>query len=336
MPAPEPDKTSVVVHPLVLLSVVDHYNRACKDKGGTKRAVGILLGSWKGGLLDVANSFAVPFEEVAPAKGQEDAEPIYFLDHDYLETMFSMFRKVNATERIVGWYHTGPKLRSGDVKINEVIRRFVPNPILVIVDPNPKQLGLPVSAYVCVEEVHDDGTPTTKTFEHVPSEMGAEEAEEVGVEHLLRDIKDIGMTGTLTDKIQNQQKSLKGLHSHLADIHNYLGLVVEGRLPVNHQISYLMQNVFNLIPNMESESFVSAMTVKTSDQLLVMYLGSLVRATIALHNLIDNKIENMQAEKDVDDKEKAKAKAAEDKAAAKDGEAASGADATKSDDAPTK
>lgn len=31
-----------------------------------------------------------------------------------------------------------------------------------------------------------DGTPTSKSFEHVPSEIGAEEAEEVGVEHLLR------------------------------------------------------------------------------------------------------------------------------------------------------
>ena len=31
-----------------------------------------------------------------------------------------------------------------------------------------------------------DGTPTTKTFEHIASEIGAEEAEEVGVECLLR------------------------------------------------------------------------------------------------------------------------------------------------------
>ena len=31
-----------------------------------------------------------------------------------------------------------------------------------------------------------DGTPTSKTFDHVASEIGAEEAEEVGVEHLLR------------------------------------------------------------------------------------------------------------------------------------------------------
>ena len=30
------------------------------------------------------------------------------------------------------------------------------------------------------EVIHDDGSPTEKTFEHVPTEIGAEEAEEVG------------------------------------------------------------------------------------------------------------------------------------------------------------
>ena len=56
----------------------------------------------------------------------------------------------------------------------------------VIIDAEPKTVGLPTEAYRAVEEVHDDGSPTTKTFEHVASEIGAEEAEEVGVEHLLR------------------------------------------------------------------------------------------------------------------------------------------------------
>ena len=72
-----------------------------------------------------------------------------------------------------------------------------------------------------MEEVHDDGTPTTKTFEHVPSEIGAEEAEEVGVEHLLRDIKDTTV-GTLSQKITNQLMGLKGLEMKLKDMHNYL------------------------------------------------------------------------------------------------------------------
>ena len=63
----------------------------------------------------------------------------------------------------------------------------ISRPLLqVIIDAEPKTVGLPTEAYRAVEEVHDDGSPTTKTFEHVASEIGAEEAEEVGVEHLLR------------------------------------------------------------------------------------------------------------------------------------------------------
>lgn len=47
---------NVTVHPLVLLSVVDHYNRVAKDT--KKRVVGVLLGSVSKGEVDVTNSFA--------------------------------------------------------------------------------------------------------------------------------------------------------------------------------------------------------------------------------------------------------------------------------------
>lgn len=48
--------TSVVVHPLVLLSVVDHQARAAR--GTKRRVVGILLGQNDGKKINVANSFA--------------------------------------------------------------------------------------------------------------------------------------------------------------------------------------------------------------------------------------------------------------------------------------
>lgn len=50
--------TKVIIHPLVLLSVVDHYTRMSKI-GNQKRVIGVLLGCWKQkGVLDVSNSFA--------------------------------------------------------------------------------------------------------------------------------------------------------------------------------------------------------------------------------------------------------------------------------------
>merc|ERR1712066_668806 len=287
------DLEKVVVHPLVLLSVVDHFNRMGKI-GNQKRVVGLLLGSWSSkGVLDIANSFAIPFDE------DDKDKDVWFLDHEYLENMYNMFRKVNAKERVVGWYHTGPKLHQNDILINDLIRKYCPNSVLVIIDPKPTRVGLPTEAYKVVEEIHDDGTPTSKTFEHVPSEIGAEEAEEVGVEHLLRDVKDTTV-GTLSQKITNQLMGLKGLEIKLKDMHNYLQQVVDEKLPMNHQITYLLQDIFNLLPDVTNPQFVKSINVNTNDQMLVLYTSSLIRSIIALHNLINNKINNKKDEKDKD------------------------------------
>ncbi|XP_047987442.1 26S proteasome non-ATPase regulatory subunit 7 [Leguminivora glycinivorella] len=289
MPSQEVVTTKVVVHPLVLLSVVDHFNRMGKI-GNQKRVVGVLLGCWRAkGVLDVSNSFAVPFDE------DDKDKSVWFLDHDYLENMYGMFKKVNAREKVVGWYHTGPKLHQNDVAINELIRRYCPNSVLVIIDAKPKDLGLPTEAYRAVEEVHDDGSPTTRTFEHVPSEIGAEEAEEVGVEHLLRDIKDTTV-GSLSQRITNQLLGLRGLHSQLTEIRDYLLQVGQGSLPMNHQIIYQLQDIFNLLPDIANDNFIDNLYIKTNDQSLVVYLAALVRSIIALHNLINNKITNRDAE----------------------------------------
>lgn len=289
---------SVTVAPLVLLSVVDHYNRIAKDT--KKRVVGVLLGDNTGSTIHVKNSFAIPFEE------DEKNSSVWFLDHNYIEAMGDMFKKVNAKEKLIGWYHSGPKLRASDLQINELFKKYTSDPLLLIVDVQPKDVGIPTDAYLAVEEIKDDGTAADKTFVHVPSLIEAEEAEEIGVEHLLRDIRDAA-AGSLSTRITNQLQSLQGLHNHLRDIAQYLQKVMDGVLPVNHVILGKLQDVFNLLPNLATPTQLSsetsndtkdtnilstAFTVKTNDELMMVYITSLVRAIIAFHNLIENKIEN--------------------------------------------
>jgi 26S proteasome regulatory subunit N8 len=58
MPPKSSVPSRVVVHPIVLLSVVDHFNRLSRI-GNQRRVVGVLLGSWrKGNVVDIATSFA--------------------------------------------------------------------------------------------------------------------------------------------------------------------------------------------------------------------------------------------------------------------------------------
>ena len=66
-----------------------------------------------------------------------------------------MFKKINAREKLIGWYHSGPKLRASDLEINELFKRYTPNPLLVIIDVQPKEVGVPTDAYFAVEEIKD-------------------------------------------------------------------------------------------------------------------------------------------------------------------------------------
>ncbi|KAI8322333.1 hypothetical protein GQ54DRAFT_297451 [Martensiomyces pterosporus] len=231
----------------------------------------------------------VPFEE------DEKNPSVWFLDHNYVDTMRDMFKKVNAKEKLVGWYHNGPKLRSSDLQINELFKRYTPNPVLVVIDVQPKDIGIPTNAYFSVEEIHDDGTAATKTFEHVLSEIGAEEAEEIGVEHLLRDIKD-NATGTLATRVTHQLTSLRGLSERLAEIRTYLQHVLDDKLPVNSEIIQNLQDIFNLLPNLTIPDDASVFTAQTNDEYSLIYVSAMARSIIALHDLINNKLENREAE----------------------------------------
>lgn len=91
----------------------------------------------------------VPFEE------DEKDPSVWFLDHNFVESMRDMFKKINAREKLVGWYHSGPKLRASDLEINELFKKYTPNPLLVIVDVQPKEVGVPTDAYFAVDEIKD-------------------------------------------------------------------------------------------------------------------------------------------------------------------------------------
>ncbi|KAK1442756.1 eukaryotic translation initiation factor 3 subunit f-related protein [Babesia gibsoni] len=271
----------VVVHPIVLLSVVDHYNRSAH--GTSRRVVGTILGEVIDGDIHVTNSFAVPFEEDAK-------NPlVWFFDHNYHENMFIMFKKINTREKVLGWYSTGPKCKPADLEIHELYRKYCPNPIYIIVDITQKE-ELPVEAYISVEEPTSDRR-FRRTFAHVPSEMGALEAEEVGMEHLLRDLTNVA-TSTLSKKVESKITALKSLIAKLVEIVEYLNGVINGTYTPNPAIIYMLQDILNMFPTTESDEIVEAFTINMNDTTLALYIGSIIRSMLALHNLIDNMAEN--------------------------------------------
>lgn len=171
-------------------------------------------------------------------------------------------------------------------------------PVFVIVDVRPDVKGLPTSAYEVVEEVQQEGKEIQKVFKHLHSCIEAEEAEGVGVEHLIRDINDPS-TSLLALEIHQKISSLSSLVSKLLEIKTYLDNVLAEKLPVNNKILYNLQDIINLLPNLNVDELIKSMMIKSNDQYLVLYISSLIRSVLALHDLLSNKIKY----KDIDNLE---------------------------------
>ena len=77
---------------------------------------------------------------------------------------------------------------------------------------------------------------------------------------LISNVQDTTV-GTLSQRITDQLMGLKGLNQKLADMKYYLEKVAAGELPMNHEITYQLQDIFNLLPDVTNPCFVKSLQV---------------------------------------------------------------------------
>lgn len=131
----------------------------------------------------------------------------------------------------------------------------------------------------------------------------------------MRDIKDASQ-GELSKEVITKMNSLRTLAGKLKEMSEYLAKVIEGKYrynPVimqNFQVSRahlkshpsllicfsLMQDIFNLLPNLNLEEMIKAFSVKSNDYMFVLYVSSLIKSVISLHTLVNNRIHNKEDE----------------------------------------
>ena len=88
---------------------------------------------------------------------------------------------------------------------------------------------------------------------------------------------------------------------------------MNGRLISNPLIISNIQEIFNFLPNFETDEIIKSLSIQTNNNYLVLYLGWLVRTIIALHKLINNKIMLKEDEKPEKKEEKKKEEIKENK-----------------------
>lgn len=277
---------AVKMHPIALLSVVDHFERTVGNKL-KKRAVGVLLGENKRGVYEVTNSFAVPFDEDPNQSG------IFFIDHNYFESMYQMFKKINIKEKVLGWYTTGSSFREHDVHMNEIWAQYTNFPVLIVVEvKQKKEFELPTKAFYSIRTINNKGL-VTRGFKSIPCQVSAYEAEEVGVEHLVREIKDLNMD-TLKTKLNNKAASLLALERKIGTITKYIDDVIADRRKPDPQILLVLHEIISRLPKTMSADFKKTLSENVNDNYLTLFTSSLVKGVIGVHGLLNNRIKNLE------------------------------------------
>ena len=171
-------ENTVRVHPVVIFTICDAYIRRNENQ---ERVIGTLLGTIGDGVVDIKNCYAVPHSE------SNDQVAVDVVHH---QTMAELQSKVNASERIVGWFSTGTDVSGSDALIHNFYTNECPNPVHVILDTDISQSGSVVKAFVS-RVLSVQGNQLAREFQEVPCEVKASEAERVAGDLLLTETTDV-------------------------------------------------------------------------------------------------------------------------------------------------
>jgi 26S proteasome regulatory subunit N8 len=90
----------------------------------------------------------------------------------------------------------------------------------------------------------------------------------------------------------------------------YLRDVKEGKLPANNKIVFLLQEIVNLLPNLNSEELIKSFAAKNNDMMFAVYVCAMIRCVLALHTLIfvgknnEEKSKELELQREQEKKEK--------------------------------
>lgn len=311
--------SAVEVHPLVLLSILDHHARRQEGSG---RVIGTLLGKKKTGTaaVEITNCFAVPHAE----RGDEVA-----IGKDFNRQMLALHLRANRKEVVVGWYATAlPVEEEDDVDVNgeksngklsykciadtsSLIHEFYAgecddDPVHLVVDTSLTNDTIALKAYKSTP-VQVKGEPLANLFHEIRLAIKPTESERICVDHMIRhsnnntttdedgDADETNTTPSLSlspmedDGTTSLQLSMERLYEMLETASAYVDGVVEGKLPSDDGVGRKIADTLVSVPRIRPEVFDRMFNDSLQDLLMVTYLSNITRTQLTIAEKLDRK-----------------------------------------------
>jgi len=270
---------NVKVHPLVVMSVADHYTRDLMQVK-KDRVIGTLFGMQLGRDVDVLESFEIAWKL--------DADGNIQIEQNAFEEDQKLFKSAYPTYECLGWYSTGDKPRPKDLDLHQLMTKYNERPLYLMLDPKAKSdRELPVSVYI--EEVHVDKGTTTNALVKTKFEIQADEAERITAVHCAKVVVGGGdqAGSVLLPHFVTLSKAIGQLNSRVSVLHKFLSDVQSGKQKPDQKILREIKGLCNRLPTMDSPQFTDDFLGEYNDALLVAYLSTLTKGTHMMGDVVE-------------------------------------------------
>lgn len=270
--------TQVIVHPLVLLHVLDHHTRRQEASG---RVIGTLLGRRDGKKVEVTNCFAVPHAE----RGEEVA-----IGKDFNKQMLALHLRANRKETVVGWYASaalGDEDNTNDApnlifNTSSLIHEFYAeecdegDPVHLVVDTRLLEDAITARAYRSTPVVVQ-GEPMANMFHELRLTVQNSEPENLALHRMVADSK-----GEDKEKDEPLLVSMEKLYNMLEIASDYVDSVMDGKISPDAEIGRQVANTLATVPRIRPEVFDKLFNDSLQDLLMVTYLSNITQTQLSI------------------------------------------------------
>ncbi|GAX25793.1 translation initiation factor 3 subunit F [Fistulifera solaris] len=267
--------TTVFVHPLVLLHILDHHRRR---PAGSARVIGTLLGRFddSGVLVEVTNAFAVPHAE----RGDEVA-----IGKDFNKTLWALLQQNSSKQQrevIVGWYSSSPLLSDTSSLIHDFYSTETEdgNPVHLVVDCRLTEENAVTMRAFHSTPILVQGETLGNLFHELPLSLRSNEPEAICVSEMIKSMNDNNET-TEREK-PPLQISMEQLYELLETACTYVDAVVDGTTPPDTEKGRHIADALATVPRMRPDAMDKLFHESLQDLLMVTYLSNLTQTQIAI------------------------------------------------------
>jgi translation initiation factor 3 subunit F len=232
-------------------------------------------------FFQITDCFSTPLSE-------KNDELYAVVNQDYLQAMYSLHKRNNPKEVIVGWFATpsssGELLNHNSAVINDTFANICPMPIHIVVDTNLQSEAATVRGFVS-RKMSVNNQVLASSFLEVNVNVEISETERICLYHMIRGQEEEAweanqVISNIAPGVQMNEEALEKLFEVISDVQKYVDAVVEGRVEPMQEVGVAIAEAIDgfLLDNSQTGALNSAIQNKVNELLMVSCLSTLTQA----------------------------------------------------------